>query len=264
MSNLSPQGAARSLPVLACVSHTLKSALRYRSSAVRIAMPWIVIMTLANLTVVTASGGLQETTAPADMTVGMALRELVLFAVSIVGASSIAVNWHRFILRDQMPATMAETLRLDAPVWRYASFTLLNLLIVLVPSGLLLGLNMVLLPAVPLAVIAVFLAAVLLLRLSLVLPATALDHGGFGYREALVSTRGQMLPLAGLLLVNMGLVTAILLGFALLLMLASSLPMPLNAILTAIVALLANLVLAIYSVSLLSSLYGFYVEGRNF
>ena len=40
--------------------------------------------------------------------------------------------------------------------------------------------------------------------------------------------------------------------------------MPLNAVLAAVIALIVNLVLTIYSVSLLSSLYGFFVEKRNF
>lgn len=263
--NIHPShGVPRSLPVLACIKHTLNSTFQYRSQAVRIALPWVLIITLANLVIMAAGGGLREPKNLTSMTAGMALGEIVLFALSLLGASSIAVNWHRYILRDQMPGSMAEILRLDAPVWRYASFTLLNILIVMLPAGLLLGLNMALLPAIPLAVVAVVIAAVVLLRLSLVLPAIALGRSDFGYRDALAATEGQMLPLTGLLFVNLAIIFALLAGFALLLMVASALPLPLSALIAAIVSLLANLVLAIFSVSLLSSLYGFYIEGRNF
>jgi hypothetical protein len=255
---------SRSLPVFACTSHTLNSTFRYRAAAVRIGLPWVILITLANLAVGLATGAMGRPLDPANMSPQAVAGEVLLFAVSIIGASSMATNWHLYILKDQQPASLAEVLRLDPPVWRYATFTLLNLLIVLVPAGLLLAFNMALLPAIPVALLAVFIAAIFLLRLSLVLPAIALGRRDFGYGAALAATREQMAPLAGLLLVNVALVLSIMLGFGLLLMLVAALPAPVALMLAALVSIAANIVLAIYSVSLLSSLYGFYVEERDF
>ena len=58
--------------------------------------------------------------------------ELVIAAFSLVIFSSIAVNWHRYILLDEITAS-EKIFRLDRPVWNYAGRTLLIMLITLVP-----------------------------------------------------------------------------------------------------------------------------------
>lgn len=263
--NIQPaSGASRNLPVFACIRHTLNSVLRYRAAAFRIAMPWIIILTLANLAISFSGGSLKTPASLNDITAGDAVRELVLFAISMVGASSIAVNWHRYILLDETPGSMAEILRLDATVWRYAAFTLITLLVLLLPMLLFAIVSAAMAPFMFIAIIGIVVAAVVMLRLSLVLPAIALQRGGFGFNDALAATKGQMLPLAGLLIANAALIIALLLGFALLLLIANALPSPINILFTAVMALAINLALAVYSVSLLSSLYGFYVEKRDF
>ena len=45
--------------------------------------------------------------------------ELVIAAFSLVIFSSIAVNWHRYILLDEITAS-EKIFRLDRPVWNYA------------------------------------------------------------------------------------------------------------------------------------------------
>ena len=58
--------------------------------------------------------------------------ELVIAAFSLVIFSSIAVNWHRYILLDEVTAS-EKIFRLDRPVWSYAGRTLLIMLVTLVP-----------------------------------------------------------------------------------------------------------------------------------
>ena len=61
MNNLAaPRRKRATCLCLPASRHTLKSAMRYRSAAVRIAMPWVVILTLVNLTVRSAGGGIQR------------------------------------------------------------------------------------------------------------------------------------------------------------------------------------------------------------
>lgn len=258
--SIQPNNAPRrSLPVLACIKHTLNSVLNYRAAAVRIALPWIVIITAINFAIALATGGFQASNDPLQLTPGSTLREILLLAVSLLGGSSIAINWHLYILRDQVPESMAGILRLDGPVWRYASYTLLSFAVLLLPVLVLMAIDKTLLPA-----IAALFLGVIVLRLSLALPAIALGRSDFGFRDALAATQGQMLPLFALLFVNFALVLAVVLVFVLALALATALPVPLNFILASAVALTLNLAGAIYSVSLLSSLYGYYVEHRDF
>jgi hypothetical protein len=260
-SSHSPQ--PRTLPVFACISHTLNSTFSYGKQAMRIALPWLAIITVINIAVMIAGGGFADG-AGTTLTLGTAVRELLLGAISLVAASSIAVNWHRYILRDEMPTSLQQVLRLDAPVWHYAGFTLLNIALVMLPAIILLAINMSLAPAVPIAAIAVFIAGIVLLRLSLVLPAKALGIQDFGLSQAMAASQDNMLQLAGLMLVNAAIIIGVLLGFGLLLMAVMALPAPVNMLLAAVISLAVNAVITIYSVSLLSSLYGFFVERRDF
>ena len=156
--------------------------------------------------------------------------DLILAALSIIAASSIAVNWHRYILRDETPKTLAQAMRLDAPVWRYAGYTVFALFIVLFPVIVLLNISLQITILLPLVLLASFFGGIMFMRLSVALPAKALEQPGFGLRQALEATRGNMGSFAGIILVNAAIVIATLLVMGLLLSIILKLPSPISVI----------------------------------
>lgn len=99
--------------------------------------------------------------------------QIVSAVVGLLGFCSMAVSWHRFILRDEIGSPA----RIDAPVLRYAGNSLLIMLIVVVPAVILLVLSQ-LVPALGVLLIVLSIAGGLIVtRLSVKLPAVALEHG---------------------------------------------------------------------------------------
>jgi hypothetical protein len=256
----------RQLPVLAALSHAFSSVWHHRAVALRISWAWYVI-----LAVILAAGGQllagrpagDGQTLPADT---LAL-ELGMILIVLVVNSSIAVNWHRFILLDEIPGQL-ESLRLDGKVWRYFGNTLL----------LVLGIGVVsILAAFPLIFIAVAanamqvapfagllavlaVSAIVFLRLAIKLPAIAINGGGFRFADAWRASAGNGIQIAGLflavILVLMTIATVVALiglieGFA-------------AVVLGFALQLAVNWFLTLFNISLLTSLYGFFAQGRNF
>lgn len=157
--------------------------------------PWLVLLVLLNLVVSPSSGW-----------VGQAGH----FAVGLVAFASMAVTWHRYLLRGEL-AHGFEVLRLDGRVWRYAwSLLVLSIpafilgIIISVPvlllaaalsvvtedSGFSLGfeLAMLLSMALPLAIFN---------RLGIRLPSIALGEDRYGFGEAWRDSKGFFLPISG-------------------------------------------------------------------
>lgn len=115
----------RAIPVFSLVVGTLVDDF---GKAVSICWPWmavilakmgIILVTHPELAPIITGGG--EADAPLPGTAWLALA--VYYAVWFVALCSMAVNWHRFLLRDDNPVGW-EHLRLDGKVWRYAGNTL--------------------------------------------------------------------------------------------------------------------------------------------
>ena len=129
--------------------------------------------------------------------------ELLIAAFSLVIFSSIAVNWHRYILLDEITRPSEKIFRLDRPVWSYAGRTLLIMLITLVPVVIFSTTfpdalpNLSLLLAIPF-----FVAGIYIMRMSVALPAIALERKDFGISAALQVTQGNNLQFAALLALN--------------------------------------------------------------
>ena len=129
---------------------------------------------------------------------------------------------------------------------------------------MLLNISLNLKPLIPLVLVASFTAGVMFMRLCVALPAKALEQPGFGMRQALEATRGNMPGFAGIVFVNACVIIVALLAMGLVLALVLRLPLPLAIAGSAIISITANLFITIFGASLLSSLYGFFVEKRNF
>jgi hypothetical protein len=273
----------RILPVGKAFNHVMSSTLNNLRFAFHSQWPWMLVWStlLAGL-LLTSYVALGTTAGLGDPAVQEKMRNmpglaalfaawvLVILVVGLVAVGSVAVNWHRYVLKDELPAGMAR-LRVDDLVWRYLG----NVLLISMIAGLV---------AVPVAVIAnllfsfmgafgapFILAAVLLAvmpvfyRLSVKLPAIAMGRKDFSLRDAWQATQGNWWQIAGLAVwLTIISFAAALLLFGVTLLLQFLLPEQLADLVDLVVQLAANWVLTVFSITTLTSLYGFFVEGRDF
>lgn len=260
----------RKLPVGAAFGHVLRSTINNLKFAWHLSWPWLLVILPLNL--IASIYGVSEGLTPGTPSGGAAVLSIVIGLMSMFAFSSIAVSWHRHILLDEVPQGWAR-LRADNTVWRYFGNTLLIFLIIL--AGLL---PVIIVAAVLLAfmgdvgaVISVplYLAGALFslaafYRLSVKLPAIALERQDFQMRDAWAATQNnnwQLIGLALLFFVSV-IVLALLVGVASWLLAQTGANFLLFVGLAAQIAL--NWIVTIMGVTLLTSLYGFFVEGREF
>jgi len=245
----------RKLSPLKAVSHALNSVWSYRAVAFRIGLVWVPVLLIGALVEQLAGAG----DPMAEQSLQQVLLQVMTAVVSVVAVSSMAVSWHRFILRDEMP----RGLRLDTIVMRYAAITVMLMAPMLVPMVIML------LSALQPSLMAVGLPLLLLFggtatRLSIKLPAVALGHPGFGFRDAWAASEGNFWACVGVFLLNGAILTGSVMG----LMMLGNLLAPAGETLALVVvlatAMLLQLFYSIFTASVFTSLYGFFVERRDF
>jgi hypothetical protein len=265
----------RKLPVFGVLSHALRSVINNIRFAWHVSLPWLALLVPLGLAADFLLPRMDpQATDPATMARNSqaALGYLALGAFSMLVFSSIAVSWHRYILMDEIPQGMAR-LRLDAVVWRYFGNTLLVILLVIaacIPPVALLSLLTVLLGLGQGAATGATMAAAALIaiplsyRLMVKLPAVAIGNNTFTMKEALSRTVGNALQLcmAGIIVIAAALLIGTLLGGLATLLGAGS--GGAGAIVISVIQQLVSWLVTIFTVTFLTSLYGFFVEGRDF
>jgi hypothetical protein len=273
----------RILPIGTAFGHVMSSTLNNLRFAFHSQWPWMLVWStlLAGL-MLTMYVSLGTTAGLADAAVQEKMREMpglaalfavwiiALLVVGLVAIASVAVNWHRYVLKDELPAGMAR-LRVDDLVWRYLGNAMLITLIaglVGVPVALVASLIFAFLgPVGAPFILAAILMAVLpvFYRLSVKLPAIAMGRKDFTLRDAWLVTQGNWWQIAGLaVLLTIVSFVAALFMFGVTLLLQMLLPEQLADLADLGVQLAANWVLTVLSITTLTSLYGFFVEGRDF
>lgn len=260
----------RQLPATRCVGHAILSVRNNVAYAFRISWPWYAVITLcglgAGLIAEYVTGGnleaYPERVGPLYLVVGV---------INILGFASVAVNWHRYILLDEVPQG-SELFRLDDKTWRYFGNVLLIALImvaifvaVFLPAVILAAVNEALsVVGIIAALVAVPFAAIVFYRLSIKLPAIALGRRDFLMRDAWAATRGNKLQIFLVALFQVLIALALLLILGLLVAGLVVTNAVLAVILSTLVQLIVSWVLTIFGITILTSLYGFFVEGRDF
>ena len=251
------------LPAFQTIKHALKAVFQFRNAGARIGLPWVLV--LAGMSIIDRS--FSTAPDPANGTANMFFAspmELVIAALSLVIFSSIAVNWHRYILLDEITAS-EKIFRLDRPVWNYAGRTLLIMLATLIPVFFVSFAFVRALPNLsPVLAVPFFVAGIYIMRMSVSLPAIALERKDFGITAALQVTQGNNLQFAALLALNGLILFATFLSLGIVLSVVGNINLTAAKVLALVLSVPVNLFLSLFSVSLLSSLYGFFVEQRKF
>lgn len=268
----------RKLPVFAALSHAIKSTTDNIGFAFHISWPWMLLLLPLNI-ITNIYLGLNVMHDPFQDLSQLYTENfgivIPLTVASIIAYSSIAVNWHRYVLLDEVAEGWGR-LRIDGLMWRYIGNVFLIVLILvagivaaalaMVLVGLLLNLIMgeaSLFLIVPVSVALYAYAIVAMYRLMVKLPGVALGRRDFGMRDAWRVTTGNSWQILGLLLLFF--VCLLVLGLALLLV-TYLLGLAGTAGLSVLIAIevMVRWIGTILGVTLLTSLYGFFEEGRDF
>jgi hypothetical protein len=269
------------LPVSSAMGHAISSTTNNMSFAFHISWPWMIMLlplsVATNLYVVLNGLSPDRGGEPDVAALGKFFMISAPLAIaSVIAYASIAVNWHRYILLDEVPDGW-QRLRVDGLMWRYiGNFILILLLIMACAIGVglvlgiagyimnsLLGETMTAVLLVP-GILALYMYAIISgYRLSVILPAVALGRTDFRMADVWKATAGNNWRLFGLLILFM--LCMLLVGLG---MLAATfifgLLGTLGLSLAIAIQVMVNWVATILGVTLLTSLYGFFVEGREF
>ncbi len=262
----------RTLPVLAAFTHSVKSTLNNLPFAFYVSWPWMLLSFPFH-----AAAAIYITTTFPDYDPGkpdpaIAFKilsvQLPVAILALLSSASIAVSWHRFILKDEVPQGW-QRLRLDETVLRYfGNFFLLGFMlagIALAPSILV---SLITAYTHPYAVVLMvpILAAIVVLgvRYSVKFPAIAMNLPNFKFRDAREATLGNNWQLLGFAILTS--LPGIAIGFTIYVVskLLGYFTGELSAIVLLAAQFLLNWIVTIFSVTVLTSLYGYFIEERAF
>lgn len=260
----------RILPVSAAVNHAVRSAYDNLAMSFHLCWPWLVVLGGLDVALIWLSGA--GTAVPQQANGEVALAIYFSIVLTLFAGSSIAVNWHRFILKDEVPQGLAR-LRADAVVWRYFGNTVLIVLLAMLTIlpgimalsllGAVIGLTV---NAAGVAIAVVMMAAImpLIYRWSLKLPAIALERNDYGLKQAWLDSQGNH---SRLMIIGVGYLIAML-ALGLLAQTVGSLLQGAVGSAAIVIEIFLRLAMnwlgTILAATVLTSLYGFFVEKRSF
>jgi hypothetical protein len=268
----------RTLPVLDAFGHAVRSTISNIRFAFYVSWPWVVIMLPVNIGSNLYLLSHHEPTSPA-LEADVAVVSFAATLLGLLSFASIAVNWHRYVLRDEVPSGF-QRLRFDNLVWRYFG----NLILIgLAAIGISLPINITLAIAVgiaesmaghvdPILVVVLVLAFIANLvfafvssyRFGVKLPGVALGRTDYGIGDAWRDTAGnfwKFLGLVTLFVLCVGFASLVLFGLDLILSAGGG---ALGTALGISIQVVVSWIVQILGVTLLTSLYGFFVENRDF
>jgi len=187
------------LPIAAIFIAAIDLCREHASYALRIIAPWFLILAIGPCLLVGLNG-----VDSLEAVSGASFWETGFFILTMVGWGSIAVLWHWRILRDD---SFSQTfVAFDKRVWRYIlKFVLISIIIACLAAlfialislgpisfltSALSGLSFLVL-FIGMAVGAIFSALLAGAKLSVALPAVALNNPGFGFSRAWKATEGH-------------------------------------------------------------------------
>jgi hypothetical protein len=267
------------LPVFKAMGHAIRSTTDNIGFAFHISWPWMLMLLPLNVAtnLYLVLNRLENAGEPNPAMLGKYFEVAApLLLASIIAYASIAVNWHRYVLRDEIPRGW-QRLRIDSLTWRYiGNFILIFLVLVAcaIPVALafaligflanaLFGGEMATVLLVPLALALYAFAFVGVYRLSIKLPAVALGRSDFSMGDAWRATKGNSWRLLGILILFVLCILLIAAGMFAITYLFGLLG-TVGLSLAVAIQVMVNWVATILGVTLLTSLYGFFVEGREF
>lgn len=251
----------RKLPVIALLRTSLSLTFGNLGPALRLSWAWLAILIAMTIAIAWIFDNVLEKPGELPDPAPILLTMLAFLAVVIVAVASIGVAWHRFVLLDEVPVAMYQ-LGADRTVRRYAG----NMTLLFVGFVLAFSVPFAILMAIWETAIIFLLPGILVVspfiyRLMLKLPAIALERTDFSFGDAWAATSGNYWQIMGLVTVY----TIVALALNLLFTFVSG-----TALLAGVFGTLLGSAAGaavqwlglIFGISVLTMMYGFFVEER--
>lgn len=255
-----PLAPFRQLPILKAFGHMFSGIAAHWRPALKLALPWMLLTTVLNIWSFKTHP--PSTNPLADFNLNWT--DWLIVAASLIASSSLAVSWHRFILIDA-PLRDVPVFRMDRLVWLYLGRILAIFLLCMVPLVALLVVGNMVARLLEPVIFALFLQLTIFgYRMSISLPALAIGETKIGIREALELTRRNNLRIFGLIALTYLVLIIVFLGFVVVIGTLQSMQPNialLGSFLLGIPVLFFHMLL---TTNLLTSLYGFFVQKRDF
>ena len=224
-----------------------------------VALPWLALIALFS-----ALATWQHPIRPTNMLdIKLTALDYATLAVNFIGLSSIAVTWHRHVIAHENPR-LVPPFRIDKPVIGYGASNLLLGLVLALPLSLLIILAVILPVAfVPFVAGAMIIFSIFTIRLSLRLVAIAISKPDLTFQKAFETTRGNNFAI---LCIMLGAMLATLVAAVIAEVLAkniSQINLKLDLPLSILFAIPAQFVGLIVINAMLSTLYLYFVEGKD-
>ena len=255
-----PTSPFRTMPISKAMSHILSGIKAHWRPMLNLAVPWLALIALINII------GLQLFPHPKSSPLQLELRwiDVVIIILNLIATSSVAVSWHQFILRD-VPLNTVKPFRVDKTVQTYFARVVLIDVVCFVPLLILVGMAEFL-PAAfaPVILALVIQVGVAAYRISLGLPAIAINGTPISMKQSFEKTAGNNWRILGLLVIVHLILAAVLLGYIFAVNFFQLLNPVMGLISVFILGIPATFFNMLLLVSLLTSLYGFFIERRDF
>jgi hypothetical protein len=273
--------AMRQIPVFKAIEHAFRSTTDNIGFAFHVSWPWLLMLlplnVATNLYIVLNNIQPRGGAEPDIAALGRFFTASAPLAIaSIIAYASIAVNWHRYVLLDEIPQGW-NRLRIDSLMWRYIGNFILILLVIMAATagaafvvtlaglvvGSIVGEKTTTILLAPVVLVLYVYAILATYRLSVKLPSVALGRVDFSMKDAWRATGGNMWRLLGVvcLFVAAMLVVGVSM-FAITFVFEKFGTVGLSVSIA--IQVMVNWVATIFGVTLLTSLYGYFVEGRDF
>ncbi|MFY0620400.1 MAG: hypothetical protein JXQ89_01755 [Pelagimonas sp.] len=181
----------------------------------------------------------------------------LVWIISVVCMLWVMVNWHRYVILEEYPSGWVPPFHADRVLGYLGRILLLALVmfVVMIPIGIGAAVFAAIAPPLALVFMAVAYIAVIILmyRLVVIMPAAAIGKP-IGLRDALEATKGANLDIAVLL------VTLFLANFAV--QIVGGLIVFLVPVVGIVALAVCGFIFALTGVSVLTTFYGHYIEGR--
>jgi hypothetical protein len=241
-------------------SHIVSGLSAHWRSALSVALPWLFLSTLLNVW----SFKVHPPSVDPMADFSLSWTDWVVVALSLVASSSVAVSWHQFILQDK-PLSGARAFRMDRKVWLYLLRMLLIIVLCTVPLVALIIASTLLPPLFLPVILGLFIQLLIFAhRMMISLPAVGVGDHQSSIRHCVELTRGNNLRLLGLVALVYLLVMVLFLLFLSFVGAITSASPNLGLIASFILGIPVLFLHMMLTTNLLTSLYGFFVQGRDF
>ncbi|MDE2444653.1 MAG: hypothetical protein KGO94_00645 [Alphaproteobacteria bacterium] len=250
----------RQMPVTKAFSHIVSGIAHHWQKALGVALPWLLLSTLLN--VWSFKTHPPSTNPMADFNLNWT--DWAIVTISLIAQASVAVSWNQFVFQDK-PMNLAAAFRVDKPVWLYLGRVIFIALLCTVPLVAII-ISGAVLPRIFFPVIGGLFVQLIVFahRMMISLPGLAIGDTQTTVKHTMELTRGNNLRILGLVAMVYAMILVVFMLFLSLVGTLNAASPNLGLVASFILGIPVLFLHLMLTTNMLTSLYGYFVQGRDF